>query len=142
MNIADLPGWLVEQLIRFQRSQQRNWREARVEENVRRFWCGHLRLWRFLCARFSVQELADLKRAHFMDYIDWRLANGTSARGINGDIRNFHGFMAFLQEQGLPVPQALFRIPCLKEPEPLPKFLTDAQVRVDPHRHARRAPDA
>lgn len=127
---AGLPEWLVEQLSRFQRAQQRNWREARVEENIRRFWCGHLRLWRFLCERFPIQELTDLKRAHFMAYIDWRLGGGASPRGVNGDLRSFHGFMAFLQEQGLPVPQALFRVPCLKEPEPLPKFLSDDQVRA------------
>ncbi len=28
---------------------QRNWRAARLEENIRRFWSGHLRIWRFLC---------------------------------------------------------------------------------------------
>lgn len=126
----DLPRWLIDNLLRFQHIQERNWREARIEENIRRFWCGHLRLWRFLCSHFAIQELADLKRSHFMAYIDFRLAAGAAPRGVNGDLRSFHGFMAFLQEQGLPVPQALFRIPCLKEPDPLPKFLTDSQVRL------------
>jgi integrase len=126
----DLPAWLVEYLSRFQRIQQRNWREARIEENIRRFWYGHLRLWRFLCERFQVRELSDLKRPYFMDFIDWRLSNLGSVSSINTDLRSFHGFMAFLQEQGFPVPQTLFRIPCLKEPDPLPKFLTDTQVRA------------
>ena len=120
-----LPVWLVEQLSRLQRVQQRNWRNARIEQNIRRFWFGHLRLWHFLCGHFEVHELTDLKRSFFSDYIDWRLAAKASIRGINGDLRSFHGFMAFIQEQGLPVPQFLFRIPCLKEPEPLPKFLSD-----------------
>ena len=65
-----------------------------------------------------------------MDYIDWRLAMGASVRGVNGDLRTFNGFLDFLQEQGLPVPHALLRLKCLKEPEPLPKFLTDQQVRA------------
>lgn len=125
---AGLPAWLVEQLTRLQRIQQRNWREARIEENIQRFWSGHLRLWRFLCERFGVRELADLKRAYFMDYIDHRLAGGASVRGVNGDLRSFHGFLAFLQEQGIAVPVALLRLRCLKEPEPLPRFLSDAQV--------------
>jgi site-specific recombinase XerD len=49
-------------------------------------------------------------------------------KSINGDLRSFHGFMAFLQEQGLPVSNSLLRLRCLKEPDPLPKFLTDSQV--------------
>lgn len=51
-------------------------------------------------------------------------------RSVNGDLRTFHGFMDFLQDQGLSVPHSLLRLRCLKEPEPLPKFLTDTQVRA------------
>jgi integrase len=130
LHAGSLPGWLVESLTRFQRVQQRNWREARIEENIRRFWCGHLRLWRFLCGECQVQEISDLKRTHFMRYIDSRLANKVSVCGINGDLRSFHGFMAFLQEQGMGIAHALFHIHCLKEPEPLPRFLTDDQIRA------------
>jgi integrase len=35
----------------------------------------------------------------------------------------------FLQEEGYPVPQALLRIPSLKQPDSLPKYLTDEQVK-------------
>jgi integrase/recombinase XerD len=125
-----LPTWLVEQLTRYQHIKQRNWRETYIEDAIRRFWSGHLRVWRFLVKRFGIRELSDLKRAHFMDFIDWRLQSGASVKGVNGDLRTFHGFMDFLQEQGWPVPHALLRLKCLKEPEPLPKFLTDEQVRA------------
>jgi integrase len=126
----NLPAWLVEQLTCLQHIQQRNWREARIEQGVRRFWSGHLRLWRFLVERFGTQELSDLRRSHFMDFIDWRLQSGAAAKGVNGDLHSFRGFMNFLQGQGLPVPHALLHIKCLKEPEPLPRFLTDDQVRA------------
>ncbi len=125
-----LPDWLVDSLTRLQRIQQRNWREARIEENIRRFWSGHMRLWRFLCGQFQIQTIQDLKRSYFMAYIDFRLTARASVRSINGDLRSFHGFMASLEEQGIPVPHALFRLRCLKEPDPLPKFLTDTQVRA------------
>jgi site-specific recombinase XerD len=39
-------------------------------------------------------------------------------------------FLFFLQDQGYSVPQALLRVPTLKEPECLPRFLTDEQVRL------------
>ena len=124
-----LPGWLARELERFQHVQQRNWRPARLEFQIRRFWGGHLRLWRFLCDQCGVTELADVKRQHLLDFIDQRLAAGYAASGINADLRNFHGFLRFLQEQGYPVAQSLLRLPGLKQPEPLPKFLTDEQVR-------------
>jgi len=123
-----LPAWLVEQLTRYQHVKQRNWREARIEEGIRRFWSSHLRVWRFLVERFGIQELNEVKRAHFSAFVDWRLEAGASVRSVNGDLRTFHGFMDFLQSQDYPVPQALLRVPCLKEPDPLPRYLTDEQV--------------
>ena len=39
-------------------------------------------------------------------------------------------FLLFLQEQGQPVPHALTRIRYLKEPQSMPKFLTDGQIRL------------
>jgi site-specific recombinase XerD len=125
---ADLPGWLVQELVRYQRTKERNWREARLEENIRRYWSSHLRLWQFLVGQCGVQTLADVKRSHLSDFVDLRLKQNKSVRGINADLRTFHGFMAFLQDQGYPVPQALQRVPCLKEPDPLPRYLTDEEV--------------
>lgn len=123
-----LPDWLVEQLTRYQHIKQRNWREARIEEGIRRFWSSHLRVWRFLVECHSVHELNDVQRPFFSGYVDWRLEAGASVKSVNGDLRTFHGFMDFLQSQGWPVPHALLRLRCLKEPEPLPRFLTDTQV--------------
>jgi integrase len=127
---TDLPEWLIEQLNRLLRVQQRNWREARLDTSIRRFWSGHLRLWRFLCNQYHVSGLDDLKRSYFLDYIDSLLTTKLSVRTINANLRSFHGFMAFLQEQGWSVPQFLFRIPCLKQPDALPKFIPDQQVRA------------
>jgi site-specific recombinase XerD len=124
-----LPDWLVKELDRYQRLMQRNWREARVEENIRRFWSGYLRMWRFLVEQRNVQKLADLKRQHILDYVDHRLSEGYSVRGVNGDLHYMHTFLLFLQEEEYNVPQSLLRIPGLKEPDSLPKYLTDEQVR-------------
>lgn len=127
---AGLPGWLAEELTRFQRLQQRNWRPARLNENIMRFWSGHLRLWRFLVEQCGVQALADVRRRHLYDYVEHRLGLGKAVKTVNGDLRNFQGFLLFLQEQEYPVPRALLRIPGLKEPERLPQHLTDEQVRL------------
>jgi integrase len=127
---AGLPYWLVVELEHYQRLQQRNWRPARLEENIRRFWCGHLRLWRYLCQQCGVEQLEDLRRTHLYDYADHRLGLGRAVTGVNGDLRSFQCFMGFLQEQEYRIPQNLLRIPGLKEPDRLPKYLTDEQVRA------------
>jgi integrase/recombinase XerC len=62
--------------------------------------------------------------------VDHRLAAGYAVSGINADLRNFHTFLLFLQDQEIPVPQALLRVPSLKPLDSLPKFLTDEQVRT------------
>ncbi|MCI0423778.1 MAG: tyrosine-type recombinase/integrase, partial [Acidobacteria bacterium] len=124
-----LPLWLVNELDRHQRLRQRNWRDARMEQNIRRFWSGHLRIWRFFVEQRNVQQLKDLKRQHVLDYVDHRLGQGYSVRGVNGDLRHLHALLVFLQEEGYSVPQSLLRIPGLKQPDPLPRYLTDEQVK-------------
>jgi len=124
-----LPLWLVNELTRFQHIQQRNWRPERLESSIHRFWSGHLRTWRFLVEERQVLQLADLRRAHVFDYVDFRLNGGHSVNGVNGDIHTLRSFLIFLQEEGAPVPQSLLRIRGLKTPEPLPKFLPDEQVK-------------
>ncbi len=125
-----LPDWLVEQFTRYQHVCQRNWRPARLDELTRRFWGGHTRLWRWLVERYPIRQLSDVKRQHLLDYVDHRLTAGYAVSGINGDLRSFHAFLLFLQAQEIPVPQALLRVPSLKQPDTLPKFLTDEQVRA------------
>jgi len=124
-----LPDWLVNELERYQRLMQRNWRDARVEVNIRRFWSGYLRMWRFFVEQRNVREFKDLKRQHILDYVDHRLGKGYAVSGVNNDLRCLHTFLLFLQEQGYSVPQSLLRIPSLKQPDPLPRYLTDEQVK-------------
>ena len=126
---AGLPTWLVNELDRYQHLMQRNWRDARMGQNMHRFWSGYLRLWRFLVEQRGVQSLADLKRQHVMDYVDMRLGAGYSPVGVNNDLRYLRVFLVFLQEEGHDVPQSLLRIPFLKQPDPLPRYLTDEQVK-------------
>jgi integrase/recombinase XerD len=129
-NTQGLPAWLVEELTNYQHLQQRNWRAARWEENVLRFWSGHLHVWRFLVEQNGVQTLSDIRRKYLYDYAEQRLSLGKSISTINADLRNFHSFMGFLQEEDYLVPQALLRLHGLKQPERLPKYLTDEQVKA------------
>ena len=125
-----LPDWLVAELTRYQHLRQVNWRPARLAENIRTFWSHQLRLWRWLCDQYGITTLAEIKRAHILAYLDQRLAAGYTAKSVNQDLRAFQAFLRFLQENEYPVPQALFRLRGLPEPDSLPRFLTDAEVRL------------
>lgn len=137
-----LPSWLVEQLTRYQHIRQVNWRPARLNDQIKRFWCSHTHLWRWILDHYPVDKVTDIKRQYVFDYIDHRLAAGYAPSGINQNLRSFHAFLCFLREQDFLVPEALLRIRGLKEPDGLPRFLIDEQVnrlRVDLEERVRRA---
>jgi integrase len=124
-----LPAWLVSELDRYQHLMQRNWRDARMDQNIHRFWSVHLRIWKYFVEQRNVCELKDFKRQHILDYVDHRLGEGCAVTGVNNELRNLHAFLVFLQEEGYSVPHSLLRIPKLKQPDPLPRYLTDEQVK-------------
>jgi site-specific recombinase XerD len=125
-----LPDWLVEQLQRYQHLMQRNWRPARLKEQLMRFWGGHTRLWHWLLERYPITCPADIKRQYVLDFIDHRLAAGAAISTVNSDLRYFHTFLVYLEGQDYQIPMALLRIRGLKQPDRLPRFLTDEQVRL------------
>jgi site-specific recombinase XerD len=108
---------------------QCNWRPARLPERIQSFWADQTRPWHWLFEHYAITDLMDIKRQHLLDYVDHRLATGHAASGINGDLRYFLAFLLYLQEQDYRVPQALLRLPTLKQPDRLPRFLTDEQMR-------------
>jgi site-specific recombinase XerD len=127
---AGLPLWLVDQLQRLQRLRQVNWRPARVDEQIRRFWGTHTRLWHWLFQHYAITTLSDVTRQQIFDYIDHRLEAGYAASSINQDLRAFHALLIHLQDQGHSIPLALLNIRGLKQPDRLPRFLTDEQVTL------------
>ena len=125
---AGLPVWLVEQLARYQHLQQANWRPARVNQRIARFWNTHTRPWRWLFEHYSITDLPGIKRRHVLDYVDARLAARSATSSVNQELCAFRAFLLHLQDEGYRVPQALLRIRGLREPDRLPRFLTDEQV--------------
>jgi integrase/recombinase XerD len=126
---AGLPDWLVQELLRYQHLRQHQWRPARLNEQITRFWSGHSRLWRWLCSHYAITRLQDVRRQYLLDYAGHQLAAGYAPATVNQDLRYFHAFLQYLQEQEYPVPQALLRVPAVKQPDRLPRFLTDEEVR-------------
>jgi site-specific recombinase XerD len=137
-----LPDWLVAQLTHYQHRRQANWRPARLNEALLRFWSSHTRLFRWLFAHYPINELGDIRRDQIFAYMDERLAAGANPKSVNQELRAFHAVLRFLQERDFQAPQALLRLPGLKEPDALPRFLTDEQVnklRADLEERVRQA---
>ncbi|CAG0953455.1 Tyrosine recombinase XerC [Anaerolineae bacterium] len=127
--VAGLPDWLVEQLDRYCHLMQSHWRPARVKQRSQAYWSAHTAIWRWVCERRVIASPLDVKRQDLLDYIDHCLVARLAASTINGHLRSLHAFLLYLQEQDFRIPQALLRVPFLKEPDRLPRFLTDEQVR-------------
>ncbi len=127
--VAGLPDWLVEQLERYHHLMRSHWRPARADQGSLRFWSAHTAIWRWATERRAITSPLDVKRQDVLDYVDHCLVVGWAASTINYHLRTFHAFLLYLQEQDFRVPQVLLRIPCLKQPDRLPRFLTDEQVR-------------
>jgi integrase/recombinase XerD len=126
---AALPDWLVEELHRLHRLRQANWRPSRADAHGRRFWGTHTRAWRWLFAHHSITDVSDIKRRYLLDFVDQRLADGVSTSTVNQELRAFVATLLHLQDQGYAVPISLVHIRGLKQPDRLPRFLTDEQVR-------------
>ena len=123
-----LPEWLLAQLEHLLHIRQANWRPSRRAESTYQFWRKYTQLWRWLYAHGEIRDLSDIKRRHLHAYIDEQLRAGYAVKSINQDLRAFQASLHFLRERDFAVPQALLRLPGLKEPDSLPRFLTDEQV--------------
>ena len=125
---TNLPTWLIEQLQHYQHQRQVRWRPARLRESIRQFWRNHTQIWRWLFTQADVTRLPNIRRHHILTYMDGQIDAGYAVSSINHDLRAFQATLGFLQEQGFQIPIALFRIPTLKNPDRLPRFLRDEDV--------------
>lgn len=120
---AGLPEWLIEALTRFQHLHQPHWRPARQHQQCLSFWRGHTALWHWLFDHTAITEPLDIKRRHIFAFQDERLTDGAAPSTINHELRCFQATLHFLQELDYPIPQALLRLPALKQrPTACPVF--------------------
>ena len=125
-----LPDWLLEQMEQYLHIRQANWRPSRLHVATNQFWAKYTQFWRWLFARKNITELVDIKRQDVFDYMDEMLTEGYNPRSVNQQLYAFQAMLLFLQGRGWRVPLALLNLSGLKEPDSLPRFLTDEQVGI------------
>ncbi len=124
----NLPAWVVDALERYYQVLRVRWRASRLKDRTRSYWYSYTRVWHWICRDNVIGSVADIKRQHLLDFIDDALSLGRATSTINNNLRCFHSILLYLQELGHHVPRALLRPPTLKEPDRLPRFLTETQV--------------
>jgi len=137
------PDWLTETLSHYQRLKQSQWRPGHLDKQLQTFCYSHTHLWRWLFERYPIVEVTDIKRQYILDYFDDCLARPYAISTINKHLHNFQSVLQYLYEQDVLVPQVLLRLPGLKEPDRLPRFLTNEQVckvRDDLEARVKQAP--
>lgn len=123
-----LPEWLVGPLRRQHQLKQCQWRAARLAEQGRRFWKSHTEVWRWLAEAGHPLEPMDIKRSDVDGYIDARLAVGDAVSTINHNLLCFQASLRLLQAMGQAIPPRLLARLSLKQPDRLPRHLTDEQM--------------
>jgi len=123
-----LPAWLMVQMKQYLHIRQVNWRPSRLHVATNQFWASYTRLWRWLFARRTINELTDIKRQDVFDFMDEMLTEGYAPNTVNQHLYAFQAMLRFLQGRSCQVPLALLNVSGLKEPDSLPRFLTDEQV--------------
>jgi site-specific recombinase XerD len=123
-----IPAWVLVQIDRLQHQLQGHWRQARLHQQIRNFWSQHTAFWRWLFATTPIVGWHELHRQHLLDCVDALLVMGYSASTINQALRNLGMLFNVLREQDIALARGLLRLPVIKEPKRLPRFLSDAQV--------------
>ncbi len=125
-----LPEWLLEQLEKYLHVRRANWRPSRLAVSTYQFWQKYTRVWRWLYKQHAIEALTDIQRPHLHAYMDEMLAAGYAVSSVNQDLYAFQAFLRFLQQRGHAVTPTLLTLRGLKQPDRLPRFLTDEQVRL------------
>jgi site-specific recombinase XerD len=127
--LDSLPAWLSVGVRAYIIHRQRNW----LPEECYRATCtllSHLTLsLRWMAARCELASIEDLTPTLWLDYVDARLAEGTSPATLKRELRDLQHFLCFLADEGQAVCQRMLRMEPLKAGRRLPRDVPVGQLR-------------
>jgi site-specific recombinase XerD len=124
-----LPDWVVQPLADYIAHRRHHWKPSQVQHHTRVRLCALCPMWRWLLEERGVTGIDALGRRDVEAYVEARLKAGIAASTLNRQLRDLWALLRFVEEQGHPVSPAVFRIPRLKEPKSLPRFLSEQAYR-------------
>jgi site-specific recombinase XerD len=130
----DLPSWLAGLLEDYLGRQQRRWKASQVGHHARARAQTLHQVWQWLINERGVSGLASLTRQDVQAYVQARLVEGVAASTLNRQLRDLWAFLRSIEDQGPKISPDVFRVPRLKEPKPLPRYLDEAAYqRLEMH---------
>jgi site-specific recombinase XerD len=126
---AGLPVWLTEPLAEYIAHQRRRWKPSQRRRHTHVRLYALCPIWRWLLEKRAIDGFVALGRRDVQAYVEARLQAGRAASTINWELRCMWAFLRFVEERGAPVAPGVFRVICLKERTPLPRFLTEEEYQ-------------
>ncbi len=124
-----LPDWLTESLTAYIHHCRGCWKPSQANHHTRARAYALRQAWRWLVEERDVTGFSSLRRTDLQAYVDSRLRAGRAATTINRELRDLWAFLRYVEGRGQTVVPGVFRVACLKQGQPLPRFLTESEYR-------------
>jgi integrase/recombinase XerD len=125
----DLPTEIRQACLKWVQSRVPTWKASQRHRHALRSLGFLARFWRWVLAHRPMQCVAHLTPADVQAYLDAHLAAGQSANTMNCALDNLLGMLHYQVEQGEAISPALFRLRRPARPDPLPRYLEEAQMQ-------------
>jgi len=101
--------------------RSRSWPPDQVHRRSLNLLCSLTPPLRWLAANRDLKTILDLTPELWYDYLEYRLEAHISPNTLNRELYGLHAFLYFLNDQGTPVCQRMFRLSMLDETKRFPR---------------------
>jgi len=126
---TNLPTDIRQACLSWVQSRVPTWKVSQRHRHALRSLGFLARFWRWVLDRRPMNCVADLTPADVQAYLDAHLAAGQRATTMNRALDNLFGLLHYQADHGEPISPALFRIRRPAQPDPLPRYLEEAQMQ-------------
>ncbi len=137
---TELPTGLRQVSLAFVQRRLANWKPSRQATNARKSLGYFARFWRWQLQQRPIAAPSELRYADFLAFQQAQLTKGIKPTSINRQFDDLRALLRELQEQDIAIDPAVFRLRDLVQPQRLPRYLPEPDIRrLESYVHARLA---
>ncbi|MDO9066715.1 MAG: tyrosine-type recombinase/integrase, partial [Chloroflexota bacterium] len=125
----DLPAAIRTDCLAYVQRHASAWRPSQRRTCAQNALNELARFFRFVSAQRSLSQVSALSRADLQSYVDALGARGLSAEAICRPVNRILGLLRELDDQGVALAPALFRISRPKKPDSLPRAVCEQEIQ-------------
>ena len=125
----DLPEGIRQECIAYMRRHLSGWRPHQRRDRALHVLADFARFFRFALSRRTFAAVSDVRRDDIQAYSDALSARGVQPTAVKAALDRLMGLLHELQEQGQPIAPGVFRVVRPKLPDPLPRALSEDEIR-------------